>query len=450
MTTVVIGGGVAGLTAARRLAESGRRVVLLEASAVLGGRVGGHELAGIPIDSGAESFAVRGGIVARLLGEVGLAGDVVDPLPGGAWIALKDRTVPLPTAGLLGIPSSPLAGDVRLVLGARGSARAYLDRVLPVLHVGRYRYLGPLVRARMGQAVLERLVAPVVESVYGADPDEVEIDAILPTLNAAITATGALSAAVERLRGAAPAGSAVQGLRGGLLRLPRALAADAAARGVRVVTGARVGTLVPGPLPGTWEVGTDDERLEATNVVVAVDGDAALDLLQQALPDLPALARPTPRDSRVVTLLVEDARLDTRPRGSGVLRASGRDDVCAHAITHLTAKWQWLRDLLPPGRHLLRLSYRGAGAVGDAEAVADASALLGVAMPAAIARDDALWGDTLPPLAPETLAARTAVDAQLQAVQGLTVTGSWRTGTGLAAVVSGAERAAAALIARGG
>ncbi|WP_375401565.1 protoporphyrinogen/coproporphyrinogen oxidase [uncultured Amnibacterium sp.] len=450
MTTVVIGGGVAGLTAARRLAESGRDVVLLEASAVLGGRVGSHELAGIPLDSGAESFAVRGGIVARLLGEVGLAGDVVDPIPGGAWIALKDRTVPLPAAGLLGIPSSPLADEVRLVLGARGSARAYLDRVLPVLHVGRYRHLGPLVRARMGTAVLERLVAPVVESVYGADPDEVEIDAILPTLNAAITATGALSAAVERLRAASPAGSAVQGVQGGLLRLPQALAMDALARGVRLVTGARVTTLAPGPLPGTWEVGTDDERLDATNVVVAVDGAAALDLLQQALPHLLALARPAPADSRVVTLLVEDARLDARPRGSGVLRASGRADVRARALTHLTAKWQWLHDLLPPGQHLLRLSYRGADPVDDAEAGADASSLLGVPLPAAIARDDALWRDTLPPLAPETLAARTAVDAQLQAVRGLVVTGSWRTGTGLAAVVSGAERAAAALTARRG
>lgn len=447
MTTVVIGGGVAGLTAARRLAATGREVVLLEAAEVLGGRVGRHELAGVPLDSGAESFAVRGGVVARLLGEVGLGGEVVDPIPGGAWVALKDRTVPLPAAGLLGIPSSPFAEDVRLVLGARGSARAYLDRVLPVLHLGRYQRLGPLVRARMGAAVLDRLVAPVVESVYGIDPEEVEIDAILPTLNAAITATGALSAAVERLRAAAPPGSAVQGVRGGLLRLPEALAADAGARGVRVVTGARVTALRPGPLAGTWEVVTGSERLDVTGVLLAADGGSALDLLQQALPQLPALDRPRPADSRVVTLLVDDRRLDGRPRGSGVLRAPERDDVRARAMTHLTAKWQWLRDRLPPGQHLLRLSYRGQDPVSDAEALADASGLLGVPLPPPLDRDDRLWRDTVPPLRTETRVARAAVDAGLRDVRGLAVTGSWRTGTGLVAVVSGAERAADALIA---
>lgn len=446
MTTVVIGGGVAGLTAARRLAAAGREVVLLEAAEVLGGRVGRHEVAGIALDSGAESFAVRGGVVARLLGEVGLGGEVVDPIPGGAWIALKDRTVPLPAAALLGIPSSPLADDVRRVLGVRGSTRAYLDRVVPVLHLGRYRRLGPLVRARMGAAVVERLVAPVVESVYGVDPEEIEIDAVLPALNAAITATGALSAAVERLRAAGPPGSAVQGVRGGLHRLPEALADDARARGVRVITSAPVTALQPGALAGTWQVVAGAERLDATGVVLAAGGGAALDLLQQALPQLPELDRPEPADTRVVTVLVDDARLDRRPRGSGVLRAPERDDVRAQAMTHLTAKWQWVRDRVPEGQHLLRLSYRGWDAVSDAEALADASGLLGVQLHPALDRDDRLWRDTVPPLRPETRAARALVDDRVRTVRGIAVTGSWRTGTGLVAVVSGAEAAADALI----
>ena len=213
MRAVVIGGGVAGLVAARRLALAGAEVVLLEAGDRIGGRVASVELGGVRVDTGAESFAVRGGAVRALVDELGLGGDVQDPA-GSAWVALADRTVPLPVGGLLGIPSSPLATDVHRVLDTRGSLRAYADRLLPVLKVGRYDRLGPLVRGRMGERVLERLVAPVVQNVYGADPDEVPVDAIAPGLNAAITQTGTLSGAVLRLRAAAPPGAAAQGIAG--------------------------------------------------------------------------------------------------------------------------------------------------------------------------------------------------------------------------------------------
>ncbi|MGA7146918.1 MAG: NAD(P)-binding protein, partial [Microbacterium sp.] len=78
----VVGGGVAGLVVARRLALSGAGVTLFEASDRLGGTVARHEVGGIAWDAGAESFAVRGGVVAALLEELGLGGEIVEPRPG--------------------------------------------------------------------------------------------------------------------------------------------------------------------------------------------------------------------------------------------------------------------------------------------------------------------------------------------------------------------------------
>ncbi|HEX3458579.1 MAG TPA: FAD-dependent oxidoreductase, partial [Candidatus Baltobacteraceae bacterium] len=46
---VVIGAGAAGLAAARRLARSGRRVVLLEARDRVGGRAFSHPIEGLPL-----------------------------------------------------------------------------------------------------------------------------------------------------------------------------------------------------------------------------------------------------------------------------------------------------------------------------------------------------------------------------------------------------------------
>jgi protoporphyrinogen/coproporphyrinogen III oxidase len=441
--SVVLGGGVAGLVAARRLARSGP-VVLLEQDDRLGGRVAPARLAGVELDAGAESFATRGGTVAALARELGLGDAVVDPLPGGAWVALADRTVPLPAGGVLGIPGVPLADDVRRVVDWSGSLRAYLDRLLPVLRIGRYDLLGPLVRTRMGERVLTRLVAPVVESVYGVDPDAVTVDAIAPGLNAAITATGSLSSAVLQLRAAAPAGGAVQGLTGGVFRLVAALAADCAVAGVEL----RTATPVLGlhPAPGGWTVVTAEEDLDVARVVVAVDGAASLPLLTDAVPDLASLPVPEPADSRAVLLAVDAPALDARPRGSGVLRAAEVQEVRATALTHVTAKWAWVGDALPAGRHVLRLSYRGADPVPDRTVLTDAARLLGEPLPAPVDRVDVSWRDSAPPLDPRTRVLRDAVVAA--APPGLGVAGSWMHGTGLASVVAGAERVAAALAGR--
>ncbi len=442
-SAVVVGGGVGGLVAARRLALQGRSVVLAERSAVVGGRVARGTIAGVSLDTGAESFAVRGGTVRALVDDLGLGGAVVEPR-GSAWVALADRTVPLPAGGVLGIPSSPLADDVRRVLDTPGSVRAYADRLLPVLKVGRYDRLGPLVRGRMGEKVLERLVAPVVESVYGVDAETVPVDAIAPALNGAITQTGSLSNAVLRLRGAAPAGSAVQGLAGGVAGLVDALVTDLERLGVTIRTEAEVIGVHPAPVGPGFTVVTPREDLVADVVVLAADGDAALDLLRDAAAEVAEMPRPVPAVSRSVLLALDDARLDAMPRGSGVLRAASRTDVVATALTHVTAKWAWAAALLPPGRHVVRLAYRGDGIPDAAQVLNDASALLGLDLPPALDRLDTVWVDTAPALAAETRAASRALSAAI-VPPGLAVTGSWRAGTGLASVIAAAETAAGSL-----
>ena len=290
---IVIGGGVAGLVAARECAHFGLSVTVLEATDAVGGAVAHHEVAGLTLDSGAESFAVRRGSVAKFVAQLGLSDEVVAPNPAGAWLHLPAHetsggtrggpggrpdgelaggsvSVPLPRAGVLGIPGSPLATDVRRVLGWGGAWRAYLDRLIPVLKIGREHSLGELVRKRMGRRVLERLVEPVASGVYSASALDLEVDVVAPGLNGALTTTGSLSGAVLALRAAAPAGSAVGGLRGGMSRLVDALVADLEHFGVEIVTGSRVQGLVAG--------GSDDDPVWAVTlgeVAPVTDGEGA-------------------------------------------------------------------------------------------------------------------------------------------------------------------------------
>ncbi|MCS5735322.1 protoporphyrinogen oxidase [Herbiconiux daphne] len=477
---VVIGGGVAGLVVARQLAHLGQSVVVVEARDTLGGFVATHEVAGVRLDSGAESFATRKGTVAALATDVGLADAIVTPNPAGAWVAWNGGSAPLPAAGILGIPGVPLADDVRRVIGWRGALRAYLDRLMPIVRVRPETDLGDIVRRRMGRLVLERLVLPVVAGVHSADPSVVDVHTVAPGLTQAMTTQGSLSGAVMALREQAPAGSQVQGIAGGMFRLIEALEADCRFFGVQFRTGTRVAAIARSTdaagEPSGFTVDTEPadsaitgpdaaETLQARAVVVATGFRPGLELLGEA-GLAQALAAPEewpdPASVTLATLVIDDARLDARPRGTGVLVAPGTPGVTAKAITHSSAKWEWLADSLPAHRHVLRLSYgrRNAasadsvdtsdGQVVDREtAVQDASALLGVPLADADVAGFAVtrWDDSLAfATVGHKARVRQALDAVAE-VPGLEVVGAWVSGTGLAATVEHARSTASGLAA---
>jgi protoporphyrinogen/coproporphyrinogen III oxidase len=415
---IVVGGGIAGLVAARELAVGGCEVTLLEASELLGGRIARHTVAGIDLDAGAESFATRGGTVAAFLTELGLGDAIVEPNHSGAWLQPADRdALPLPKTGLFGIPGTPLAKDVIAVTGLAGALRAELDVLLPFASVRDGQSLGDLVRRRMGARVLDSLVAPVVLGIHSRHPDELAVDAVAPGLKKTIARTGSLSRAVLALRAAAPAGSAVAGIDGGLYRIVEALAADLRRRGVTVRTRARVTATTAGGV--TLARG---EALEADHVVLATELDPSFS-----------------GEIVLATLVVDAPGLDAAPRGTGLLVAPGATGIRAKALTHATSKWAWLAQKAGAHRHVLRLSYNDAPEEGLAEiARTDAARLLGVPIAAADVAGFAriAWPN------------RAARPDSAVLPDGTTRIGESAAGTGLAAGIAFARRASAELLTR--
>lgn len=440
---VVVGAGVAGLVIANDLARRGYDVLVLEARDRVGGIVARHELAGLALDAGAESFAVRGGAVAELAEQLGLGDDLVDPEPGGAWLRLADRSVPLPKRTLLGIPSVPLAQDVIAVLGWRGALRAYLDRLMPVLKVGKDERLGPLVERRMGTAVLERLVAPISGGVYSSNARDLDVAVVAPGLNEAMTRAGSLSGGVAlRIGDGARPGSAVRGIRGGMHRLPEALRAEVERRAT-IVTDATVDHLERTDVG--WAVQAGERRWTTSALVVATPGAPAATLLASAGIDVESAPATT---VELVTLVLP--HLDGAPAGSGALVAEDAG-IAAKALTHATAKWGWLADAAAE-RSVLRVSYGRAGEapataeLADADAIAlarrDASAILGIAVPEPIAADRVRWEQAQPSSSVGARALQRRVRDAVAGEPTLEVVGAWIAGTGLAQVVPDAREAA--------
>ena len=439
---VVVGAGVAGLVAARELALAGVRTLVLDARDAPGGAVRGHEVAGLRLDAGAESFATRGGTVAGYLAELGLADRVCAPSGRGSWVHLPSGDGPLPRTGLLGIPSAPFAADVRRTLGLLGAARASLDLVLPRSVGAKATTLGGLVRARMGARVLDRLVRPIVGGVHAAEPDDLAVDAVAPGLTAAVAGSrGSLARAVRTIRAAAPAGTAVAGLEGGVHGLVDALAEQVDE--IRLRTPVTRIERTPDGLVVTTASGT----LHAGRVLLAAPVPGLLDPLVGigATPDAGAAVT-------LVTLVLDAPALDAAPRGTGVLVAREATDVAAKALTHATAKWPWLAAAAGPGRHVVRLSYGRAGeaaaAPDVATALADASVLLGTPLTGAdvVGHATVRWTQALPrPSAAHrdwVAAARSALADQPD----VAVAGAWVAGNGLAAVIPDAQAAARSLL----
>ncbi|WP_110590126.1 protoporphyrinogen oxidase [Microbacterium suaedae] len=451
---VVVGAGIGGLVTALEIAKLGIQVTVIEAAARAGGAIRSAEVAGLPLDLGAESFATRGGHVAKILDELGLSGDIVDPGTGagGAWIAGIPGVgaAPIPSGGILGIPANPFAEDVRRIIGWRGAWRAYLDRIRPVLTIGHVRSLGELVSSRVGRRVLDRLVAPVTTGVYSSSPDRIDPDLAVPGLNPAITRAGSLTGAVLALsqeRKTAP-GGAVRGIRGGMGRLVDALVSAIEESGGEVRTSAPV-SRIENQDDGSWRVALPgdeaEELVEADGVILATEESSARELLAPHVAELDAEAPAPGPVVTVVTLVVESAALDAKPRGTGVLTVPGSHR--AKALTHTTAKWQWVAEQAEPGVHALRVSFGSAAedpatdGLEDEEAAVlaleEASAMLGVELSRAQLRGHRVerFAQSQPASTiGQAETTRVARDAIRRAPR-LGAVGAWLAGTGLAQVV---------------
>ena len=453
---VVVGGGIAGLVAALEFAKVGILVTVLEASDRLGGVVQSAEVGGVDVDLGPEGYSTKGDAVRALVDELGLGDAVASPDAAAVWLAGPAGVVRQPAENVLGIPENPWDESVRRIIGWSGTWRAYLDRLRPPLTIGQQRSLGHLVRTRMGDRVLDRLVAPASLGAFAIHPDDVDVSVVAPGLSAALTRTGSLSGAVAQLRGARAAersGATFEGIEGGMPRLVDALAQRLRELGARIETASPVTSLDQLP-DGRWRVLI--ESAEHENALDAADL-AAADIVVVATPEADARRLLAPHASgldvdferetllETVTLVLASPALAAAPRRTVVYPMPGVSQ--AAIVTDLTAKWAWLRAAAGDGVQVVRLSFGGPGAtpstatLDDEEAatlaLAEASTLLGVALTPSDLRGFRRDRYTQPRpasalgQADDTEAAR----AEIAGVHGLVAVGAWLAGTGLAQVV---------------
>ncbi len=446
----VIGGGVSGLVAAWELARSGVAVTVWEAEGHWGGAVSALTLGGITADAGAEAIAVGRPAGLQLIEDLGLRGDVLTPRRTDSRIAMADGLRELPPS-VLGVPADLDDPRVASLLSAADIERARDEREAvsdSTTTVGAY------VRERLGDAVVDRIVDPVIAGVHACAADDADLNTLLPGIGALVDQTRGLVPAAARMRaGLGPSGSAVASLRGGMHRLTAALVDACCATGVDLRHASGISRIQR--TDDGWRVtDTTGAVTDVDVVVLAVPPRVAADLLHDDEPQLAAsLGAIETTAVRVVSLLIECPDLDEFPAGPGVLVAAERTDVQAKAMTHANAKWEWWDDVLPANRHVVRLSYGRAGQPAPAveglveQAEADAKALLGVTGSWRVI-DSAVttWQESLVRPTPGHAQRMRDLTDQLHGLPDLTVLNSALAGNGLAGIIQLAREEATRVV----
>ncbi len=460
----VVGGGISGLTAAYRLRRSlgpDAGITLLEQAGHLGGKLRTLDLAGCPLDVGAEAFLVRRDEVTHLADEVGLADRIVHPGPFSAVIRAAGSSRPIPTGTFMGVPSS--AESVRSVLSEAGVAAVRKEQgMAPIALATGDVSVGTLLRERVGDEVVDRLVEPLLGGVYAGTADGLGLRATIPALAGALDAGAGFvtSAASSLLPPPAAPGRARQPVFGsfedGYRTLVDRLTELSAAR---VLSGTTVRSLVATPAGG-WRLETgsaaDPGAVEADAVVLAVPPPAARGLLAKVAPEASGHFASVELASSVVVGLALPAST-AMPDVSGTLLARGETHAdgtpfTAKAFTFSSRKWPHLRG--SAGEFLLRASLGRFGQAGqlrlsDEEVVrrvrADLAELTGVRadpVDTAVAR----WGGGLPQYGVGHLETVAAIERSVARVPGLALAGAALHGVGVPACVGTGETAAGEIV----
>lgn len=362
---VIIGGGIAGLTAAYRLqTEAAGKLSwqLLEASPRLGGKIVTERVDGFTLEGGPDSVISQKPWALELMRELGLGNRLLasNDDRGGTWVLRRGSLVPLPAG--LGLLSPERWGEFLSspLLSWPAKLRFALERWVPPRRGEGDESVADFVRRRLGERALWSLAEPVLAHVHAADVERMSLRATYPRLAELEARYGSLHRGVAVLRASQGATGKKDDpvfwtLKDGLQELAEALVArlDPAAlsTGRRAVGLSRAGH--------GWTVRLDDGRkLDAGAVVLATPASVAAELVEKTDPESAGRMR-TIRYASMATLSLGYRASDVAkvPGGFGFfVPRRERRSVLAGSWTSTKFDHR-----APEGHALLRIFLGGAG-----------------------------------------------------------------------------------------
>ena len=451
LDAVIVGGGIAGLSAAYELSKRGKRFVVLDAAPRAGGVILSEQIDGFTIDAGPDALLIQKPDAIRLCDELGI-GDrlVVTKPPRIAYIQRGGRLHPLPAGSVLGIPTTVGPFLRTSLFSWPGKLRMGAEIFIPPRAGDEDESIGSFMTRRFGREATEYLAEPLLAGIHAGDVDRLSLKALFPRFLDAERKHGSLIKAFRaqspspQPRAPSPSDGAFKSLPGGLSELVNALLRAFSAEQVRVKTAA---TALEGRGPFTVRTSTG-ESFDARAVVLATPSYVAANLVRERDPELADHCAETPYASvATVAIAYAEDSVGRRLDGSGfvVPRAEATGIL---AGSWLSSKWP---HRAPQGRVLMRTFIGGARDPralerDDRELIAQSLAAL---RPLMALRGDPLftrvyrWTRANAQHEVGHLSRVAAIDRRLQQHPGLFVTGSGFRGVGIPDCVADGRKTAA-------
>ncbi len=340
---IVVGGGIAGLSAAFEFHRAGWTVTVHEAGDRWGGKIHTSPVGDRPVDAGPDAFLARVDHGYELCRDLGLDHELTSPVsPVPAYVHLDRQLHELPEATMLGVPTDLDLLKASTLLSPEGVARAAEDLTMAPTELEPDPSVGAVCRARLGDELTDRLIDPLIGAINASDIDRLSLNAAAPQLAGALRSQGSLirGMAAVRAAGGAALGSrdrakpVFYGLPGGVARIIDRLEAE--------LTSGQVDLRLNSPIGGL--AGQDVEDLaEADAVVLAVPAFAAAKMLSGQSEEVAGLlGRIEYADVAQVVVELPIDGLERVLDASGILfpRVSG---MLMTACTWLSTKWEHYR-----------------------------------------------------------------------------------------------------------
>jgi oxygen-dependent protoporphyrinogen oxidase len=485
----VVGGGIAGLSAAWELAGVNGAEVTVYEPGHSGGKLLTTKFLGKPVDEGPDSLITRVPEGLALCYELGLGEEMGAPKASRAMLFSAGKLRAFPDGLILGAPARLLPLARSGILSVRGMGRASLDLVLPRSGGVGDASVWSVVASRFGPEVADRLVEPLLGGIHAGSTKKLSAAATAPQLLAAARARRSLLLGLRTIGRSAgsgdPGGNGGTGAGGGTGGNGSSGTGGTGATGGNGGTGVRPlfvaprggmqaltdrllqrlaeagTTVVPEAVSGLRRDGRSvvidaaGERYDGA--VLAVPAHVASSLLQQLVGGgAPSqLAAISFASVAVVTLGFADSALEVPSDLSGVLVAPG-SGLLMTACSFGSNKWpHWAE----PARTVIRVSVGREGderwmALADEDLVGmlcqELGVVLGQRTPAPLPDGWRVsrWPAALPQYEVGHLERVAAVQATLaREAPMLTLAGSSYGGVGVPACIASGRRAAAEMLA---
>jgi oxygen-dependent protoporphyrinogen oxidase len=310
-SSIVVGGGISGLSAAHYLTRAGTPVALVEKEPRLGGVMQTDSIEGCTLELGPDSFLAAKSAAFDLIRDLGLAGEIIgsnDHLRK-SYILRRGRLVPLPDGLMMVVPTKVMPLLTSSLLSWSTKFRMGLEWFRRPGKAPGDRSVAAFLRDHYGQESVDYLGEPLLSGVYGGDPEELSVVSVLPRFAELERRYGSLTRGVLAMRGRGEGTGRplFQSLKGGLAVIAEAIVRAAGER-LTVLQGAAEAVERAGD---GWRVRVNGEWREAGHLILACRAYQSAELLQSFCPELAELLAAIPYASSM-TLALGYRRADVK------------------------------------------------------------------------------------------------------------------------------------------